>query len=110
MLSEWFSLNGHQVTSAQWVDEILWFSFWQWQRFDCILTGINQPGLNGLQFTEMVRTGGGPPIVVMSGYKPTVARAQAFEAGAAAFLEKPFDLHEMLNIIENCCGRKKLIL
>jgi DNA-binding NtrC family response regulator len=42
----------------------------------------------------------------MSGYKPAVARVQAFEAGAAAFLEKPFNLHEMLKIIENCCGRK----
>jgi DNA-binding NtrC family response regulator len=110
MLTEWLEMNGHQVTGAQTADEETWFSQWQWQAFDCIITGINQPGLNGLDFTKMVQAGNGPPVVVMSGYMPATARAQAFEAGAAAFLEKPFDLQEMLKILEICCGGKKLIL
>jgi two-component system response regulator FixJ len=99
----WFEMNGHQVTSSQTADEIVWLSQWQWQCFDCILTGINQPGLNGLEFTELVQENDGPPVVVMSGYKPEVAKVRAFEAGAAAYLKKPLDLQELLKTIDSCC-------
>jgi CheY-like chemotaxis protein len=68
------------------------YSDWQWRDFDCIITGINQPGMNGLLFTVLVRANNGPPVIVMTGYKPTEARALAFRAGAASFLQKPIDL------------------
>jgi DNA-binding response OmpR family regulator len=67
MLALWFRMNGHQVTCAADADEISWYSEWQWRDFDCIITGINQPGMNGLLFTVLVRANNGPPVIVMTG-------------------------------------------
>jgi DNA-binding response OmpR family regulator len=103
MLALLFRMNGHQVTCAEYADEISWYSDWQWQDFDCIITGINQPGMNGLLFTVLVRANNGPPVIVMTGYKPTTARALAFKAGAASFLQKPIDLRKLLKIVDVCC-------
>ena len=100
ILKEWLELNGHLVTCAESVDEILWLSLWQWSGFDCIITGINQPGLDGIEFTQLVQTTEGPPVIVMSGFNPQTAEPRAIAAGAAAFLSKPFDLQELLKVID----------
>jgi DNA-binding response OmpR family regulator len=72
-----------------------------WQDINCIITGINQPGINSLEFTEIVRHKGGPPVIVMSGYTPQLSSLEALEAGAVAFLAKPFMLDELLKRLYN---------
>jgi len=67
-------------------DEALSLSPAQWQEINCIITGINQPGMDGLEFTELVRLKGGPPVIVMSGYNPQLSSLEALTAGAVAFL------------------------
>jgi DNA-binding response OmpR family regulator len=101
VLKEWLEINGHQATTAEAVDDFVWLSSWQWQNLDCIVTGINQAGLNGIDFTRLVRKTGGPPVIVMSGYLPEIAKVWALEAGAAAFLRKPFKLTELLEVIDS---------
>jgi DNA-binding response OmpR family regulator len=73
-LKQWLEMNGYQATIAAYANDEIWLSQWQWERFDFIITGINQPGLNGLAFTKLIRESGGPPVIVMSGYKPEVAK------------------------------------
>jgi len=63
-LKEWLEMNGYEVTVAIGVEDVIWLSDWQWQGFNCIVTGINQPGLNGLEFTNLVKSCDGPPVVV----------------------------------------------
>ena len=104
-LKQWLEMNGYQVTIAMAADEVVWLSQWQWERFDCIITGINQSGLNGLTFTKLIRDSGGPTVIIMSGYKPEIARVRALEMGAAAFIKKPFSLEGLLEIVESCCGK-----
>lgn len=104
-IQEWLEMNDFQVTIAAAADDVVWLSRWQWERFDCILTGINQPGLDGLTFTQLIRKSGGPPVIVMSGYESEIAGVKALEMGAAAFLKKPFDLLELLKIVEACCSK-----
>jgi CheY-like chemotaxis protein len=100
VLKEWLEVNGHQATTVESADDFVWLSSWQWQKFDCIVTGINQPGLNGIEITRLMRDKGGPPVIVMSGYLPEMAKEWALEAGAAAFLRKPFKLTELLEVID----------
>ena len=99
-LKEWFEFNHYLVSGATSVDEITWLTHWQCKNFNCIVTGINQPGLNGIEFTELVKLTQGPPVIVMSGYEPEIAQDQAIAAGAAAFLKKPINLQEVLKIVE----------
>jgi len=64
ILKQWLEMNGYEVTVAIGVEDVIWLSDWQWQGFDCIVTGINQPGLNGLKFTNLVKGCNGPPVVL----------------------------------------------
>lgn len=45
------------------------------------------------------------PIVVLSGDIGTDQRRVALEAGADAFLGKPFDVHELLSLVDHACAR-----
>jgi len=104
-LKEWLEMNGHTVMEALLADEIDWMSNWQWVDIDCIITGINNPGLlSGIEFAKMVRATGGPPVIVMSGYQPEIAKIEALAAGAAAFFKKPFDLNALLKAVELVAG------
>jgi DNA-binding response OmpR family regulator len=103
-IQEWLEMNGYQVTIAAYANDEIWLSQWQWERFDCIITGIYQPGLNGLTFTKLIRDSDGPPVIVISGYEPETSSLTALEMGAVAFIKKPFDLRELLKIVEACCN------
>ncbi|WP_054030197.1 response regulator [Desulfatitalea tepidiphila] len=105
-LKEWLEMNGYEVTLAMGAEDVIWLSDWQWQGFECIVTGINQPGLNGLEFTSLVKSCDGPPVVVMTGYQPEEVRPIACKFGAAAFMKKPFNLDDFLEIINDCCQKR----
>jgi len=105
-LQEWLEMNGYEVTVAIGADEVTWLSNWQWQRYDCIVTGINQLGLNGLDFADLVISNNGPPVIVMSGYKTEDVRMKAYDIGATVFIAKPFDLRDFLKAVNYCCEKK----
>jgi DNA-binding response OmpR family regulator len=94
-------MSDFKVTTAITCDEALSLSPAQWQEINCIITGINQPGMDGLGFTELVRLKGGPPVIVMSGFSPELASQTALTAGAVAFLAKPFMLDGLPKLLRN---------
>ena len=99
VLSEWFKQKGHHVTSASAVTEV---PINQWNQFDCIITDVKLPGIDGIEFTQLVRKANGPPVIVISGYASSSSNILALEAGAVAFFEKPFKVKELLKTIESC--------
>ena len=101
MLKEWFKLSGHHIDVARMAIEILNQS--PWRQYHCIISVIYQPGMNGLEFTKLVRKSGGPPVILMSGYQPQTDRLLALEAGAFSYVELPFDLQSIMDLIEECC-------
>ena len=100
VITEWLKQKGHEVTSALTATKV---PRQQWSQFDCIVTDIKQPGIDGIEFTQLVRLADGPPVIVISGYDTINAPNRALKAGAAAFFEKPFKLEELLKTIESCC-------
>lgn len=58
-----------------------------------VISDVVMPGMNGLQLTrELIRRNIDAPIMVMTGYGGENAAAEAMEAGASEFIEKPFSL------------------
>jgi two-component system C4-dicarboxylate transport response regulator DctD len=63
---------------------------------DVVITDIQMPEMNGLDFTRLLKARPTPPVViVMTGLESAVFRAQAHAAGADFFLEKSL-LHKKL--------------
>ena len=58
----------------------------------CLITDVQMPGMTGLELqTKLAQANNRIPIIFITAYGNTRTRTQAMDAGAIAFLEKPFD-------------------
>lgn len=63
----------------------------QLQETSCLIIDIQMPGMNGLQLQSHLATAGYKiPIIFITAYDKEQSRQQALQAGAVAFLGKPF--------------------
>lgn len=76
------------------------------QPYDIVFLDIHLPDLNGLQLLEEIgRISPGAKIVIMSGDASETNRKRAYNGGALQFLEKPFDLSEVHDIVRSTSGK-----
>jgi FixJ family two-component response regulator len=67
----------------------------------CLLLDVRMPGMNGLDLQrQIVAANWQVPIIFITSHADDDARARALEAGAVAFLYKPFREEELLNAID----------
>lgn len=72
---------------------------------DCLITDLHMPGMDGLALQqELNRIGRSFPVVVMTAFPTSLARAQSVSLGAAAFLAKPIDPDLLLDRVEEILG------
>jgi FixJ family two-component response regulator len=58
----------------------------------CLIIDIQMPGMNGLQLqSQLAAAGYKVPVVFITAYDKEESRQQALQAGAVAFLSKPFN-------------------
>ena len=68
----------------------------------CLIVDVQMPGMNGLQLQSHLAAGGcGIPIIFITAYESKDARQRAMQAGAAAFLGKPFSDEQLLQTIRS---------
>ncbi len=66
----------------------------------CLLVDVQMSGMSGLQLqSELAAAGYGIPIIFITAYDNKDTRQQAMQAGAAAFLGKPFNDEELLQAV-----------
>jgi FixJ family two-component response regulator len=66
----------------------------------CLIADINMPRINGLQLqSQLGAEGSSIPIIFITAYGNTESRRQAMQAGAIAFLDKPFSDEQLLKSI-----------
>jgi FixJ family two-component response regulator len=67
----------------------------------CLLLDVRMPGMNGLDLQrQIVAANWQIPIIFITSHADDDARARALEAGAVAFLYKPFREEELFNAID----------
>jgi CheY-like chemotaxis protein len=69
------------------------------------------PGMDGIEFVKRVRGSDNPqiqgtPIVLVSGVRTDELPARGIEAGASAFLRKPVDSVELVEVVERLLSLK----
>ena len=58
---------------------------------DCLVLDIELPGQDGVAFYASLPAGRRPPAVFISAHDARTSRRRAMDAGACAFMPKPFD-------------------
>jgi len=76
-------------------------------RPQAILLDMRMPGVDGWRFAEAYRASPAPhaPILVLTAARS--AEASAAQIAADAFLAKPFELSELLRILNSLIGRSR---
>jgi len=69
----------------------------------CILLDVRMPGMSGLQLQQLLRERGvSMPTIILTGHADVPMAVSAMSAGAAGFVEKPFNPQDLLDRIHDC--------
>ena len=90
---------GYNVSTFGSADEFL--NSEQISKTSCLITDLHMPGLSGLDLQDqMIATGHRFPIIFITGYPDENVRAHAMNAGAIAFLSKPFNADHLIGYLD----------
>ncbi|PXW95778.1 DNA-binding NtrC family response regulator [Sphaerotilus hippei] len=79
-------------------------------RHDVVLLDIALPGRSGVQWLHELREQGyAGEVILMTAYADLDTAIDALRAGASDFLLKPFSLAQVLNAIQRCLERSRLL-
>ena len=97
-------MEGYEVVVAG--DGRKAIEIYQGQHFDLILLDVMLPGLDGFKVCEQIRlTDSKTPIIFLTAKDTTQDRVQGLRLGADDYLQKPFNLEELLLRIKNVLKR-----
>jgi two-component system response regulator FixJ len=66
----------------------------------CVISDIRMPGMNGIELVRKLKgTGSSCPVILITGHGDVALAVEAMKAGAADFIEKPFDDAALLGAI-----------
>ena len=78
----------------------------QLQDTSCLIVDVQMPGMNGLQLqSQLAATGCRIPIIFITAYHEKESYRRAIQAGAVAFLGKPFTDKQLLQTIHSALGQ-----
>lgn len=68
----------------------------------CVVSDIRMPGMNGIELVRKLRSDGvSCPVILITGHGDVALAVEAMKAGAADFIEKPFDDSVLLGAIRS---------
>ncbi|GGE37894.1 sigma-54-dependent transcriptional regulator [Actibacterium pelagium] len=76
---------------------------------DVVLSDVQMPGMDGLEFQRKAAELSSVPIVLFSAHGDIPMAVEAIQNGAYNFLEKPFDPRRLLTLVGNATRLKRLM-
>jgi signal transduction histidine kinase len=73
---------------------------------DLGLLDIGLPAMDGYRLARLLRADRDIPLVAVTGYGQDADRQRALDAGFAAHLVKPVDLHDLARLVDELCADK----
>jgi len=75
--------------------------------FDLVILDVMLPGMSGYAVCEAVRRKGNDvPVVMLTARTLVEDRIRGFDAGTDVYLQKPFDLDELISIVRSLISRR----
>lgn len=92
-------MNDVEILAAESGEEAL--SILSDKEIDLVITDINMPGMNGLDLlVEINNRYPNTGVVIMTAYPSNTYESQAMLSGSLRFVEKPFDIKDMRQIVK----------
>ncbi|MFZ5906055.1 MAG: sigma-54-dependent transcriptional regulator [Nitrospirota bacterium] len=77
---------------------------------DVILLDLNMPGMNGMEILKRIRELDIPAeVVILTAYATVSTAVEAMKNGAYDYLTKPFQIEELVTVIERAYEKKSLL-
>lgn len=74
---------------------------------DLVVLDLMLPGMSGYAVCEAIRArGNNVPVVMLTARTLVEDRIRGFDAGTDVYLQKPFDLEELLSVVRNLLARR----
>ncbi len=105
MLAMTLGSAGHRVLQAE--DGLAGYSLATTEHVDVVITDLNMPVMDGLDFVRMYRTQPTTqrvPILLLSTESSDRFKRQAKDAGATGWITKPFRQDQLLAVVERLVG------
>lgn len=77
-------------------------------RPDLILLDLRMPKLGGFEFLKIIKSQPNTkdiPVVVISAWANSASQEEVMSAGAAAFITKPYELDELISVVQKHLAR-----
>lgn len=102
-----FEAEGYQVTTVGDGPSALKLFEEKPQEFDLVILDLMLPGMSGYAVCEALREAGHDvPILMLTARTLSEDRIRGFDAGTDQYMEKPFDLDELLNRVHHMLSRR----
>jgi len=103
------SEEGYEVTTETRGDSGLHRA--QSERFDVVITDMKLPGLNGIDLIRQLRSFKPRlPLILVTAHGTTETAIEATKSGAYDYLLKPFQIPELLELIERAVASHRLMI
>jgi nitrogen regulation protein NR(I) len=80
------------------------------ETFDVVITDLRLPGTNGIELVRALREARPRlPIILMTAHGTTETAIEAIQSGAYDYLVKPFEIPELLELVEQAVAASKLM-
>ncbi len=75
---------------------------------DVLITDIRMPGMDGLELLKEIQNDFPElPVIVITAHSDLESAVSAFHGGAFEYLPKPFDVNEVVEIVQRACSHSK---
>lgn len=80
------------------------------ETYDCVLTDLKMPGMNGVEFiVQLERRQYGAQVVMVTAHASVASAVEAMRHGAFDYIEKPFDVEKLENLVAQAIRHGRLI-
>jgi len=108
-LSDILFLSGHTAVEASSGPEAL--AKIRAQAFDCVVTDVRMPGMDGVEFHRQLRQSQpGLPVILMTAYAADEIIRQGLEEGVVGVLDKPLDLTLLLGFFASLARNRVIAI
>jgi two-component system C4-dicarboxylate transport response regulator DctD len=104
---DWLGVCGFAVTSS--TDPEGAVRFLAPADFDCVVTDVRMPGLDGIEvLRRLCEQAPDLPVILLTGHGDVPLAVDAMRQGAHDFIEKPYDAELLVAVIDRAVERRRL--